>query len=192
MLLACNGTEQAELSSTQMPSRSFSDQYSIADFKLNDNYQYWEIRKGSDLTQVKTSHTVIYKYDLEKYSTLQPELSTRLNAVQSDYGFDTQCQPKYCPIYAVATLENDIVLIESRDDLLIFFDKIDTEAEVFIYLNNSGTQPKFYEKNNLGYKVLVAWDDLCGTRGENLVQVFTDGTVEVIQELSVSEYDGCY
>ncbi|MGJ8681026.1 hypothetical protein, partial [Paraglaciecola sp.] len=134
----------------------------------------------------------LYKYYQDKYSALQPELSSRLNAVQSDYGFDTQCQPNYCAIYGVAVLEGDITVIESQDDLLLFFDYIDTEAEVYVYLNRKGTQPKAYEKNALGYKVLVSWDNLCGTRGENLVQVFTDGTVEIIQELSVQEYDGCY
>ncbi|MCF2947474.1 hypothetical protein L0668_05100 [Paraglaciecola aquimarina] len=192
MLLACNGTEQTNSTSVQLPASSFAEQYSMADFKLNDNYQYWEIRKGTDLSTAKVGHTVLNKYDPEKFTALQNDLSNRIEAVQSDYGFDSQCLPSYCPIYGVAIRQDDIVVIESQQDLLVFFDYIDTEAEVFVYLNKNGAVPKSYEKNALGYKVLVAWDDLCGTHGEKLVQVFTDGTVEDIKELSETQYDGCY
>ncbi|MGJ8679649.1 hypothetical protein, partial [Paraglaciecola sp.] len=51
ILLACNASEQAESTIDKIPSRNFADEYLMADFKLNDNYQYWEIRKGNDSTQ---------------------------------------------------------------------------------------------------------------------------------------------
>ena len=99
MLLACNGTEQADSTSAKLPANNFSDQYAMSDFKLNDNYQYWEIRKGNDFSEQKLGHTVLNKYDPEKFTALRSDLSSRIEAVQSDYGFDSQCLPGYCPIF---------------------------------------------------------------------------------------------
>ena len=135
---------------------------------------------------------MLRKFDNSRYEQLSTEQLSRLNSINVDNGYDTKCGADYCPIYGVAVLSDSFFTIESETDLITFFDEIDTEAELYVYLSKSGSQAKTYEKNGLGYKVLISWDNNCGTRGENLVQVFTDGTVEVIQELSVSEYNGCY
>jgi hypothetical protein len=186
MLVACNSSEEA-----QLPTRSFADSYSLTDFNLNDDYRYWEIRQGNSSYQ-KAGHTVLQKFDTNKHSTLTSDQISRLQKINVDNGYDSTCRPEYCPIYGVAVLSDSFFTIESETDLITFFDEIDTEAELYVYLSKSGSQAKTYEKNGLGYKALVSWDNYCGTRGENLVQVFTDGTVEVIREISVSEYNGCY
>lgn len=186
VLVACNSSEQ-----TQLPVQPFADKYSLADFTLNDDYHYWEIRQGNTSYQ-KSGYTVLQKFETNKHSTLTVDQIATLEKINVDNGYDSTCRPDYCPIYGVAVLSDSFFTIESESDLITFFDEIDTEAELFVYLSKAGSIAKSYEKNGLGYKVLVSWDNFCGTRGENLVQVFTDGTVEVIQELSVSEYDGCY
>lgn len=186
-LFACNG----ESTQAPLPAKNFKDQYTLADFKLNDIYQYWEIRKGNHSYQSQ-GHEVLYQFDETKYTQLSTQQIERLQTIHTDYGYDSQCQPEYCPIYAVAVQPDNYFVIQSETDLIVFFEEIDTEAEVFYYLSKSGTSPKSFEKNTLGYKVLVAWDNHCGTRGEKLVQVHTDGTVETIKELNESHYDGCY
>ncbi len=184
-LFACNHTQQANL-----PSTKFSEEYTLSDFNLNDDYSYWEIRQGNNHYQDE-EHTVLQKFDEEKHAQLSSKQKYQLNALNIDYGFDSKCLPDYCPVYGAALLNDSIFTVQSKSELLTFFQHIDTEAEVYIYLSTQGSTAKAYEKNALGYKVLLAWDNSCGSRGENLVQVYSDGTVEVIQELSTTEYDGC-
>ncbi|MGF1732192.1 hypothetical protein [Photobacterium kasasachensis] len=185
-LFGCNGDNGDEL-----PSTEFSGSYKLSDFTLNENYAYWEVRQGNMSHQESSEDIVLNKFDDDIYSNLSTEQVNLLAEADTNYGFDSRCAPMYCPIYGVAILGTQVTLIESNTDLISFFGEVDTEAELSYLLSVGYANAKYYEKNEIGYKVIIEWDNLCGTRGENLIQVHKNGTVELLKELSTEEYQGC-
>ena len=185
MLIACNKDDEL------LPDNVFSDVYQLSDFSLNDAYLYWEIRLGNMEYQADDEDFILDSFDGDILEQLTPEQLSLLDHADTNNGFDAACAPSYCPIYAVALLTGSVFVVQSPSDLLVLFDVIDTEAELYYLLSVNASQAKYFQENSLGYKVIVEWDNLCGTRGEDLVQVYTDGTIEKIRQLNTESYQGC-
>lgn len=169
----------------------------LASFNLNDDYFYWEVRIGSLLSQGGTQYAVRIRiririrYDEAIYNGLSREELSRLESVSSNSGFAYQCLPDACPHYGVALLDSRTVAIESRADLINFFDVIDTPAELHWWMFANDYSLKRYDFAEHGFNAIVAWDDACGTRGEDLIKVFENGDIEKVKELSREGYLGC-
>jgi len=187
---ACNSDVQESL-----PNNAFPEIIRFSDFNLNDEYIYWEVRRGNLPDEEYFEDDVIARFDESILPTLTETQRDLLSSADTNNGFDVQCRPFYCPIYGVALLDDSTFIIESQSDMIYFFDGIDTTAELSSWLSISSslgtTSAKYYEKNESGYRVILDYDNLCGTKGTNLIQVYTDGTVELIKELSKKTYDGC-
>ena len=187
---ACNSDNEESL-----PNNEFPEITVFSDFSLNDEYIYWEVRRGNLPDEEYFEDAVIARFDESILTTLTETQRDLLSSADTNNGFDVQCRPAFCPIYGVALLNDSVFIIESQSDMIYFFDGIDTTAELSSWLSISSslgdTSPKYYEKNESGYRVILDYDDLCGTKGTNLIQVYTDGTVELIKELSTETYDGC-
>jgi len=174
-----------------LPNTQFASSYQLSDFNLNDSYNYWEVRRGNMQHQAEEADEVMVRFNDEIHASLTTEQRELLANADTNNGYDAQCLPSYCPIYGVALLNDNAVVIESKSDLLEFFGDIDTEAELAHLLSIGYSTPKFFQKNDLGYKAILGWDSLCGQRGENLIQVDFDGTITIIKELSTEEYNSC-
>jgi len=186
LFLSGCGTEEQRL-----PSDEYKEEVTLSSFSLNDNYIYWEIRVGNMFHQEEDEDEVILRYDDEVLSELTPAQIKLLENADTNNGFDAYCAPGYCPVYGVALLVDSVFIIESRQDLLTFFGSIDTLAELSRWLDTNGYSLRKYENIASGYRVIAAWDNDCGTRGEDLVEVLLDGTINKIKELSSEEYNGC-
>jgi len=178
---------------TQLPKL---EEVYLKDFKLNEKYDYWEIRRG--LMYYSSSEVypdeVIYSFDKEKLNGLSSEAQLSLKTVDRDdiLGFTSQCQPAFCPIYGVAIRENKAISITSDEELLAFFDGINTEAELSIWAWANEYKAKSYKEIKSGYSVVVGWDNLCGSRGEDLIEVESDTGIIIQKErLFTKSYDGC-
>lgn len=178
-------------SSDQLPLNEFKAEYTLIDFNLSEDYLYWEVRQGNMLHQEEHEDVVRDQYDEGIYSSLTDVQLEILGSVDSNSGFDYGCAPSYCPYYGAALIDNSIVTIETRADLIAFFGSIDTEAELSVLLSIGYNNAELYEKIEDGYRVIIAWDDLCGTQGKDLIKVYADGTTEKIREISRENYEGC-
>jgi len=176
-----------------LPQNEFSATTNLSDFNLNDSYIYWEIRRGNMSHQDASEDTVRIQYDAQIYDTLTPEQLTLLSAADTDSGFEYNCQPGICPLYAVALLENTSVIIDSKSEVLNFLGEIDTPAELkwLLSIGSGARSTTFYETNDLGYLAIHVINDLCGTSTTQLVQVYVSGTVEVIKTLAVEKFEWC-
>lgn len=190
LLLGCGSDDTSE-PTDNLPSEEHEESVTLSSFNLSDEYIYWEIRVGNMSHQEPTNDRVIAKYDEEIYSNLTPTEISLLESIDSVTGFDAQCAPSYCPVFGVALFSNSAVAIESKQDLLRFFGDIDTVAELSRWISSNNYSLQKYEVTDYGYRVIASWDNNCGTRGEDLIKVFKDGTIEKIKELSSESYNGC-
>ncbi|MEP1384373.1 MAG: hypothetical protein ABJK64_11375 [Paraglaciecola sp.] len=184
LCLSCSDSED-------LPKQAFADEYQLADFNLSDSYIYWEKRRGNLYGQDEQADEVLIQFDAEIYTDLSTEQVALLDTADTNNGYDAQCLPEYCPIYGVALLNDSSFVIESMTDLVDFFGDIDTEAELYHLVSVDSSVAKSYEKNEDGYRVVVEWNNLCGLKGTNLIQVFTDGSQELIKELTTEETGTC-
>ncbi|MEP0354732.1 MAG: hypothetical protein ABJH06_05570 [Paraglaciecola sp.] len=184
LCLSCSDSED-------LPTQAFADEYQLADFNLSDSYIYWEKRRGNLYGQEEQADEVLIQFDAEIYTDLSTEQVALLDTADTNNGYDAQCLPEYCPIYGVALLNDSSFVIESMTDLVDFFGDIDTEAELYHLVSVDSSVAKSYEKNEDGYRVVVEWNNLCGLKGTNLIQVFTDGSQELIKELTTEETGTC-
>jgi hypothetical protein len=145
LLFTCFGCND---SNESLPAQIFSTDYQLANFNLSDEYGYWKIRRGNMSRQEESNDEVLYQFDEDIYSTLSAEKINLLNFADSNNGFDAQSAPAFCPIYAVALLQDSTFTIE----LLTFFGDIDTEAELYHFLSVGYSVAKRFEKM---YKVIL-------------------------------------
>jgi hypothetical protein len=190
VLLGCD-YEFDSKKSENLPSEVYEELPSFSSFNLSDEYIYWEIRVGNMPHQDSTDDEVIVKYDEDIYLNLTPVEKSQLDSIDSVTGFDAWCAPSYCPVFGVALLPNEAIAIESSQDLLIFFGTIDTLAELSRWISTNNYGLRKYEITDYGFRVIASWDNDCGARGEDLIKVFHDGTIEKIRELSSESYNGC-
>jgi hypothetical protein len=94
--------------------------------------------------QEESNDEVLYQFDEDIYSTLGAEKINLLNFADSNNGFDAQSSPAFCPIYAVALLQDSTFTIE----LLTFFGDIDTEVELYHFFSVGYSVAKRFEKMN--------------------------------------------
>ena len=170
--------------------------YLISDFRLSSTYKYWEIRINNGSRQDPTDYEVRSRFDVNIFRTLSNDTVTHLENTRSEYGFDAECLPGYCPIYAVAIDDdNDTHILDSKPLLKSFFGQIDTEAELYFWVKyGAGREsglPIQYETQGNGYDVIIRWDSLCGVRGTRLIHVSTDGETQPIKDLTEESYEGC-
>jgi len=183
----------AEVSSETelLPNEPFMNRtdYVLSDFSLSGNYVYWEIRRGSLSSEEKDE--TLYSYDSETYSTLDETNLNNLSQADSEYGFAAQCLPGYCPVYGVTILDGNTNTLTSKSELLEFFGKVDTEAELNLWLWANDYYVDLFSKDESGYYVIVSWDSLCGRRGKDLVFVDENGVITEQRTISTEEYHGC-
>lgn len=185
--LLCLGCSDSD----DLPKQAFADEYQLVDFNLSDSYIYWEKRRGNLYGQEGQADEVLIQYDAEIYTDLSTEQIALLDMADTNNGYDAQCLPDYCPLYGVALLQDSIFVIESMTDLVDFFGDIDTEAELYHLLAVDYSVPETFEENDEGYRVVIAWNNLCGLKGTNLIQVYPDGTQALIKELTTEETNTC-
>lgn len=185
--LLCLGCSDSD----DLPKQAFADEYQLVDFNLSDSYIYWEKRRGNLYGQEGQADEVLIQYDAEIYTDLSTEQIALLDMADTNNGYDAQCLPDYCPLYGVALLQDSIFVIESMTDLVDFFGDIDTEAELYHLLAVDYSVPETFEENDEGYRVVIAWNNLCGLKGTNLIQVYPDGTQVLIKELTTEETNTC-
>ena len=174
-----------------MPDQSFSHSYNAADFNLSENDEDWEIRKGPVSGSSSTDYEVRSQYDTEYFDGLSEFQRELVRDQASNFGYDAQCMPGYCPIYIVALLNGSPVVIDSRTELLAFLGEIDTESELSLWLSANNYSGLNYEFDNGVYHVLAGWDSLCGTRGTDLIRVLPTGEIDFIRQQSEENYSGC-
>ena len=109
----------------------------------------------------------------------------------STTGFSASCLPGFCPEYAVAIIDGNISLIDSKSLLLEFLGLIDSPAELDIWLWAHELWARFHQQTESGYLAVVAWDDYCGTRGEDLVHISKNGTITKQYTISRETYEAC-
>lgn len=170
-----------------LPATEYDLRPTLTDFNLSDEYRYWEIRRG----EFEGPDSKIAQYNEDIYSALSESQQSQLDDVSSDTGFDAYCQPNYCPVYAVALISDSIMLIDSIEDLKAFFGTIDTPAELHRWLQSYEYRLKKYDETEYGYRVLASWDNLCGRKGQDVIDVYSDGSIVFIKEVSSEEYLGC-
>ncbi|WP_024460057.1 hypothetical protein [Marinimicrobium sp. LS-A18] len=199
-LVACSGDDHPSPENPRqtlsIPETTFSGEYSAEDFDLAQPVDYWEIRLGAIPGLGSDEFERLMTFDASTHEALNDTQKAILEETTVlDTGFGAQCRPLYCPVYAVSLTGFDATVIDSDALLLEFFGDIDTEAELFVYLthtpNLSVLTPLAFEANDEGYIVHVAWDSQCLVRGENLIQVSPDGTIETLEELSQEETGVC-
>lgn len=200
-LVACSGDDQplpeSPRQTLSIPETTFSGEYSAEDFDLAQPVDYWEIRLGAIPGLGSDEFERLMTFDASSYEALDDTQKSILEETTVlDTGFGAQCRPLYCPVYAVSLTGFDATVIDSDALLLEFFGDIDTEAELLVYLTyaqnyKEQVRPLAFEANAEGYRVHVAWDSLCLVRGEDLIQVSPDGTIERLEELSLEETGVC-
>ncbi len=204
LLVACSGDDgpsdrpgDVERETFSLPETAFSGEYSSGDFSLAESVDYWEVRRGPMSISDDDEFERVLSFDPSTYKALDDTQKAIIQEtrVQSS-GFGAQCQPLYCPLYAVSLSGYDAMAIDSDPQLMAFFGGIDTEAELFVYLTyaqnyKEQVTPLAFEANAEGYRVHVAWDSLCLVGGEDLIQVSPDGTIEKLEELSREETGVC-
>ncbi|WP_300426627.1 hypothetical protein [uncultured Thalassolituus sp.] len=172
--------------------------YVLSDFDLNNEVRYWEIRMGPlpqsewrDEIGYLYEYDVLYQFDETGLASLSEQEVQNLNDVDSQYGFSSECLPDYCPIYGVSVQGGSVVVIASDQELLDFFGTINTHAELDVWLWAKSYQARYYQEVEGGYMVVVAWDNLCGTSGEDLIFVDHNGVITKQREISRESYSGC-
>lgn len=193
LALLISGCDDDKKSRENLPSNKFGDisEYSLSDFSLNKNYEYWEVRRGHVVSKPEIPDEVLMSFDKKALITLSEAQRLNLKNADSDIGFSAQCLPGYCPIYGVAIIGNSTILLTSKLELLNLFGKIDTIAELDVWLWANNYSPIYYEKVESGYMVVVSWDGLCGTRGEDLIFVDYNGNLTKQKTISTETYKGC-
>lgn len=182
-----------------LPTETYEEVSELSGFNLSRDYIYWEVRRSyftyhyssENEGEYEYGEDVLHQYDEAAYNNLTPLQLEMLEGVNSVNGFDDDCPPDYCPIFGVALLSNEPVVIASEQSLLEFFGDIDTPAELSRWVWANDYSLKFYEETNYGYRVVADWDNDCGERGQDLIKVFKDGSIEKVEELSIEFYDTC-
>lgn len=182
------------------PEDEFAEEYVLADFTLDQDYDYWEIRSKRLFSLVgedddSRRESVWEQYDDEAYSELNSIQLEILTDITSDNGLSETVGSMGRSIsYVVALRGYSPLIIDSVVDLTEFFDEVDTEAELWVrlkytkdYISISGTSgyitPLTYEEVLGGYRVLIQWDTQGGTRGRDIVLVSPDGSIKKLEEL---------
>jgi hypothetical protein len=191
--LLISGCDDDKERSKNLPSNEFGviSEYSVSDFSLNENYEYWEIRRGNTGSEPSTPDEVLMSFDEDALVTLSEAQRLNLENADSDIGFSAQCLPGYCPIYGVTIFEDSTTLLTSKGELSDFWGEIDTIAELHVWLWANDYGSKYYEIVDSGYMVVVSWDSLCGTRGEDLIFVDYSGNITKQEEISTETYQWC-
>ncbi|MGI1678787.1 MAG: hypothetical protein K6L75_08655 [Cellvibrionaceae bacterium] len=168
------------------------DEYELADFNLSDDFDYWEVRKGEvrDGNFIVEPEEILYVYDDDAFAGLSNQQVADLDATVSRNGFIAFCQPDYCPIYGVTVIGNGTALIDSKSELLDFFEDIDTEAELHLWLWANDYTALSYELAPSGYLAVVRWSNGCDRRGEKIVYVDFDGDISTQRVIFVEKYNG--
>ncbi|MGH1471388.1 MAG: hypothetical protein ACRBCS_09355 [Cellvibrionaceae bacterium] len=168
------------------------DEYELADFTLSEDFEYWEVRKGEtvDGNFIIESEEILYVYDDNAFANLSNQQVTDLDATFSANGFRASCEPDYCPFYGVAVMGNTTALIDSKSELLDFFEDIDTEAELHLWLWANDYKALSYELVPSGYLAVVRWSNGCDRRGEKIVYVDFDGDISTQRVIFVEKYNG--
>ena len=195
LLTGCDSNDRSNSGNT-LPSIAFSDDYQLSSFTLSDDYAYWEIRRGKLSEGEIQGYRVLEQFDEDSFNSLDETQTEIISNTSSLSGFAGFCRPSFCPVYAVAINGYSVTVIDSGYDLTEFFGEIDTEAELKVRLDYAQdyaqrTTPTFYEEVDDGYMVLMSWDTLCQLRGEDLIKVYRDGTIEKIREISRENYESC-
>lgn len=194
LLFSCNTTNSNSLPilNTEIPlANSFQakDEYSLSDFTLNNNYSYWEIRMN--YPNSGETNTPLQSYQEDENKKLTQAQQSRLKDVKSNAGFLDLCYPEKCPVYGVSLVDNTTIMLTTDDSLLAFFGLIDTEAELNIWLWANNYEGLSYQKVGNGYQVVANWNNLCGTRGKDLVYVDENGKITKLKGFSTHEYGSC-
>lgn len=186
MLSGCMHDDSDGTQNDGLPATEFSGAYVLADFTLSDTYAYWEIRRGEPGIP-EIDYIVIASFDEERLQSLTDAQLEALAVASADIGFRSECEPGGCPVYGVAIKGDFPVLITSDAQLLSFFGQIDTPAELSLWLTAHDYTPVSYEETAAGYLAVADWDNLCGTRGSDLLFVGSDGVITVQRTLSQEE-----
>lgn len=171
----------------------FHDQsaYNFSDFQLNGDYTYWEVRRNG--VPDTTKHKTILSYNRSIYQSLSSKQHQKIKAVTTQRGFVQLCIPGGCSGYAVALKGDTVELIDSDKELLTFFGKIDTEAELHTWLwAKFYSEVISYKKEKSGYQAIVKKDNYCGEIKKKLILVNQDGSITDLQTISTETYQGCY
>ncbi|MGJ8678955.1 hypothetical protein [Paraglaciecola sp.] len=163
----------------------------FSDFNLSEDYIYWEVRRGNMAGQDASEDTVQIRYDDDMYINLSEYQLELLTNSDTNNGFKGECLPSYCPIYGVGLLVDSVFVIESKDDLLTFLGSIDTPAELALWSSAQGYELLKYDITEYGYRALVSWDNNCGKKGKDLVDVYSDGTISLVKEISSEDTNYC-
>lgn len=183
-----------------LPSNEFEQlsSYSLSNFDLANDVVYWEVRRGSfpesewlDSIEYSYEDELVFSYDNNALNSLNDLQTNNLNQADSEYGFSAQCEPSYCPIYGVAILGDSVNVITSGSELLALFGTINTIAELHFWLWSKEYKAETYQEVDGGYLVVADWDNLCGTKGKDLVFVDYNGVITKQRALSREEYLGC-
>lgn len=180
-----------------LPTKEFSEEYVLADFNLDEDYDYWDIRLEYSFESADPPYRFIYQYDPEVYENLDNVQLQTLESISSENGIIPITI--FGNIYAVALLGYSPLVIDSVVDLVEFFDEIDTEAELWVRLRyatdyDTGTTiyapytgadiiPETFEEVPAGYRVVLRWYDGRGEQGKDLVIVRTNGSVTKLDQL---------
>lgn len=180
-----------------VPEDEFAQEYALSDFKLNQSYDYLELR-AEFINTDEPDHLLLESYDAEAKALLDDTQLELLSVIESQTGFKAGCRPSYCPFYAVTLRDYTIDVIDSENELLALLDGINTEAEVYVWLvyteqYHEGTkEPLALYEIEGGYRVLLDWDTGCGLRGQDVIDVFTDGGIEKVLEIKRQNYNACW
>lgn len=184
LLLSACGENKPDL-----PTEEFSKDYILADFNLDEDYDYWEVRLGRPWETGDSAVEVLYQYDDDAYAGLDSTQLQVLSDTKSDNGISYGCYPSGCNFYVIALLGYSPVIVDSVVDLNEFLGEIDTEAELWVRLDYASdyheitTPESFEEVPGGGYRAVISWNNTGGTRGRDLVTVSPDGSIEKITEL---------
>ncbi len=189
LLTACGASSDDD----QELEHQFSDNYSISDFSLSADTDYWEIRTA--IPETPEDYSTNRQVDEAAFISLSPVQTDVLNATFSESGFKTGC-PNTCFNYVVSLSDDYATVISSYDELKAFFGNIDTDAELYIWLSESDyslvVEPQSWEATATGYRAIITWDSLCAHRGTDLVDVTADGTITMVKRFEEKTDGSCF
>lgn len=191
VLLGCQHSDVASQASDQLDNSFPSLQdYSLEQFQLSGDYDYWELRLS---TQAQESSNQINPVAFD--TTMQAQLTElqleRLNLARSHYDQLMTCEAVPCSYYALALSGEQVTVIDSQDALLALLGSIDTSAELHLWLWANRLAGESYEEVYGGYLVVVDGYHVCNNTAKNLLLVKNNGEISKRDTLGVDSRD-CY
>lgn len=179
ILASCgSGGSDQNLPITPFPERGT---YTLSDFSLSKTVDYWHIEQGSMVDPYPDE--VLFQFNADTYDGLSDTLKADIDSQNSNTGFMYGCDPSSCSHYGV-TLEGSVIdLVISKDELLDLFQEVDTAAELDFWLWAHRYDAKLFELTETGYRVLSDTHP-CNGNGELLLEVNSNGTIEVIRTVT--------